>query len=468
MNNINHKKIYFLFSLAAKGCFVLTLTFFTSCKKFVNIPLPDDQLTSDFVFSNDNSALDALNGIYSEMMEDRQQFCSGYTTYFAGLSSDELYYYTPSFRDEFSKNQISIANQANIESFFWTPCYRYIYAANKCIEGTSNSDGMSSKMKMATIGEAKFIRAFCYFYLVNLFGDVPLELSSVYQENQSIARSPATKVYSQIIADLKGSIDSLDEIYASDDRGRPNKYAAIALLARVYLYNHDWVDAENESTIVINSGIYSMDNDLDSVFKVGSNETILQLAPVDPSVNTWEGNEIIPYSMDATPTYLLTSTLVNSFEAGDMRKLAWVQSENFSGQTIYYPYKYKINFAPPVTEFYVALRLAEQYLIRAESRANIDDIVGAQNDLNVIRNRAGLSNTTANDKTSLLRAIEHERQIELFAEWGHRWFDLKRTGQANTVLGNLKPSTWEATDTLWPIPESQIRLNPALTQNAGY
>lgn len=318
------------------------------------------------------------------------------------------------------------------------------------------------------MGEAKFIRAFCYFYLVNLFGDVPLELSSVYQENQSIARSSAAKVYSQIIDDLNGAIDSLDYAYTSSDKGRPNKYAAIALLARVYLYNHDWADAENKATIIINSGVYSMDNDLNSVFKSNSNETIWQLVPVNPYINTWEGNEIIPYSIDATPTYLLTNTLVNSFEAGDMRKLAWVQSENFSGQRIYYPYKYKINFAPPVTEFYIVQRLAEQFLIRAESRANKGDIVGAQNDLNVIRNRAGLSNTLANDKTSLLNAIEHERQIELFAEWGHRWFDLKRTGRANTVLGSLKPSTWQATDTLWPIPNSQILLNPSLNQNAGY
>jgi|SRR6185312_11028053 len=467
MYNINNKKS-FLFSLSTKGCFVLTLMLFTSCKKFVNIPLPDNQLTSDFVFSNDNSALGALNGIYSKMIENDQQFCSGYTTLFTGLSSDELYYYTPSFRDEFMNNQISLINHGNIESSFWTPCYRYIYAANKCIEDAQNSNGMSSKMKRTTIGEAKFIRAFCYFYLVNLFGDVPFELSSIYQENQWIARSPLTKVYYQIIDDLKGSIDSLDEIYASDDRGRPNKYAAIALLARVYLYNNDWVDAENEATIIINSGIYTMDNDLNSVFKSGSNETIWQLVPVNPYINTWEGNEIIPYSIDATPTYLLTSTLVNSFEAGDMRKPAWVQSENFSGQTIYYPYKYKINSAPPVTEFYVVLRLAEQYLIRAESRANINDIEGAQNDLNIIRNRAGLNNTIANDKASMLKAIEHERQIELFAEWGHRWFDLKRTDRANTVLGSLKPSTWQATDTLWPIPESQIRLNPALTQNVGY
>ena len=100
-----------------------------------------------------------------------------------------------------------------------------------------------------------------------------------------------------------------------------------------------------------------------------------------------------------------------------------------------------MNSAPPVTEFYVVLRLAEQYLIRAEARANNNDIVGAQNDINVIRNRAGLNNTSANDKASILNAIEHERQTELFAEWGNRWFDLKRTDRADMVLGSLKPST---------------------------
>ena len=140
----------------------------------------------------------------------------------------------------------------------------------------------------------------------------------------------------------------------------------------------------------------------------------------------------------------------------------------FAGSTLYYPFKYKVMSGTNLTEYYITLRLAEQFLIRAEARAQQGNISGAKTDVNVIRTRAGLPNTTANDKGGLLNAIEQERRIELFAEWGHRWFDLKRTGRATTVLGSLKPATWQPTDELWPIPQSQINLNPSLTQNNGY
>jgi starch-binding outer membrane protein, SusD/RagB family len=448
--------------------FFIVFILISSCKKFVEVPLPADQLTSGFVFTNDNSAVQALNGIYSKMMENQQLFSSGLTTLFTGLYSDELYYYTPSFRDEFLNNQITSVNHGNIESNFWDPCYRFIYAANKCIEGASNSNGLSGNVKNSIIGEAKFIRAFCYFHLVNLFGDVPLALSTTYQKNQSTPRTAQAIIYSQIINDLIDAQNTLDPSYVLNERIRPNKFAATALLARVYLYNHDWANAEKEASLVIHSGIYKMDTDLNAVFQINSNETIWQLCPVNPNRNTWEGYQIIPASGSSTPTYLLTNTLINAFESGDERKIAWVQSRTFSNQTLYYPFKYKVNTGSVVKEYYVILRLAEQYLIRAEARTQLNNLTGAQADLNIIRNRAGLLNTFANSKTTLLSAIEQERRIELFAEWGHRWFDLKRTNRADAILGVLKSATWKETDTLWPIPQSQILLNPALTQNPGY
>lgn len=190
--------------------------------------------------------------------------------------------------------------------------------------------------------------------------------------------------------------------------------------------------------------------------------------PGSNNINSWEGSVIIPASPSVTPTYLCTPALLNAFEASDSRKINWIQSRVFSGQTVYYPYKYKVQQNSVITEYYVLLRLAEQYLIRAEARAQQNSIAGALADLNIIRNRAGLMNTSAGDRPALLSAIEHERRIELFAEWGHRWFDLKRTNRANAVLGTLKPSTWQSTDVLWPIPSGQILLNSSLTQNPGY
>jgi hypothetical protein len=143
--------------------------------------------------------------------------------------------------------------------------------------------------------------------------------------------------------------------------------------------------------------------------------------------------------------------------------------------TYYYAYKYKANTAfgssAPVTEWPIELRLAEQYLIRAEARAQQNNLDGAKSDLNVIRSRASLAATTASTQTDVLAAVAHERQVELFTEWGHRWFDLKRAGKIDAVMGvetSKKGGTWAAYKALVPIPASEILIDHNLTQNPGY
>ncbi|HCO85286.1 MAG TPA: RagB/SusD family nutrient uptake outer membrane protein, partial [Arenibacter sp.] len=123
------------------------------------------------------------------------------------------------------------------------------------------------------------------------------------------------------------------------------------------------------------------------------------------------------------------------------------------------------------SEYSMVLRLAEQYLIRAESRAMQGNISGAIADVDVLRSRAGLD--LINDiepeinKEGLLNIISEERKLELFSEWGHRWFDLKRTGKASQVLMPLKP-LWQETDVLFPIPQVELDKNQNLHQNVGY
>jgi hypothetical protein len=115
-------------------------------------------------------------------------------------------------------------------------------------------------------------------------------------------------------------------------------------------------------------------------------------------------------------------------------------------------------------------RLAEQHLIRAEARAKLGNLNGtnsAESDINILRDRAGLGPTTAQTKDELLAAVGQERRVELFAEWGHRWFDLKRTGKADEVLDVVKPG-WQRDDALYPIPYTERQLNPNLTQNKSY
>src|SRR5690606_34695087 len=120
-------------------------------------------------------------------------------------------------------------------------------------------------------------------------------------------------------------------------------------------------------------------------------------------------------------------------------------------------------------EYSVVMRLAEQYLIRAEARAQQGNLAGpngAESDLDMVRNRAGLDDVVGMGKNALLDAIMRERRVELFTEFGHRWLDLIRTGRADSVLAT-KPD-WDAQDKLWPIPQRELDTNPNLTQNDGY
>jgi starch-binding outer membrane protein, SusD/RagB family len=465
---MKHTQEYFV-NLFCSCILLVCCIFFASCKKMVQVPPPPNQLVSNTAFADDASATSAITGIYSEMMGNSNQFCSGQTTVLAGLAADELSFVGTGFQQEFETNDITQTNHGVISSYFWDRPYKYIYTANLCIEGLNSSTGLTPSVKQTLLGEAKFIRAFCYFYLINFFGDVPLITTTGYSQNASLPRSPVQDVYGLIISDLQEAQSLLPATYVSPEKLRPNKWAATALLARVYLYKKDWAAAEREATLVIASNAYALIANLNNVFLKGSAETVWQLYPVNTVWNTWEARNILPSSASAAPQYRLSPSLLNAFQASDNRRSAWVTSKTIPAGTFIYPFKYKVygNNAPQ-TEYYVVLRLAEQYLVRAEARAQQNNISGALADLNTLRARAGLPPAAANDQPSLLAAIEAERRIELMFEWGNRWFDLKRTGRVNTVISALKPSTWQPTDSLWPIPIGQLATNPFLTQNPGY
>ena len=448
-------------------CCLLLFLFvsFNSCKKIVRVEKPLNQVASAAVFADWPTANAAMAGLYSEMMRTNNNLLNGGTTLYTALSSDELVYNgTVANQLEFNQNNLSPTNSI-LNASLWRAGYLTIYHSNAILESLEAAH-LTDAEKKQLAGEAKLVRALSYFYMVNLFGDVPLVKSTDYRINASMPRTPATQVEDQVISDLQSAKDLLPAAYPTPGRVRPNKWAAAALLARAYLYNGNWAGAETEATEVINTGIYTLSPNLNNVFLAASTEAIWQLLPVNPSFNTWEGQNLLPSSATVKPGYMLTAALLNAFEAGDARKTAWVKTNTVTNTTYYYPYKYKVKSGSTVTENYIVLRLAELFLIRAEARAQQGNITGAQDDLNTIRKRAGLPGTTANDQSSLLLAIEQERRIELMAEWGHRWFDLKRTGRANAVLSTK--SGWQTTDTLYPIPYAEIQLNMSLTQNQGY
>lgn len=375
---------------------------------------------------------------------------------------------------EFASNNISIAN-TEIRNL-WTQAYKYIYNANAIIEGVRQSKSLSPAVKKQLEGEALVIRSFCYFYLVHLFGDVPLVITTDYTLNASIGRTSGHVVMQQIINDLLISYTLLSDYYVSAanapsaERLRPNRFVAAALLSRVYLYEKNYVEAKEYASIIIEkSSVFSLAVQPDVVFDKGSKEAIWQMQPVATTNNLvlQEAFWLIPIG-SARPNSVVSPPLLALFDSVDKRKSQWLKTTTINSQAFVYPFKYKVKGAANTSEWYMILRLAEIYLIRAEANAMLDNLVDGFSDLNKIKQRAGIDPVPATDKSSLLQHIEQERRKELFAEWGHRWLDLKRTGKLNDVLAPLKGTNWQVTDSLFPIPQSEIQSNPSLVQNPGY
>lgn len=444
--------------------------FFISCKKYVEIPPPQNQLVSELVFSDDKTANATLAGLYTSYNGYNGQFANVNGSFFPAMGADEFYYaFSVSDYDEFKDADLSIGN-GKVNSF-WEAPYALIYHANAILEGLEKSTGVSEAAKRQFRGEAKFLRAFNYFYLVNYFGDVPLILNTDYKVNTLLPRENKDKVWESIVKDLLDAQADLSDEYIDGARTRANKSAATALLARTYLYLQQWDKAEAEATKVINDSQYELLDDLNTVFLKNSREAVWQLESVNKStkgVNTWEGFSIVPATPTGRAYYNLYDELVNAFEPGDERKNSWTKTYVTGGKTFYFPYKYKIRTADVVQEYSMVIRFAELYLIRAEARTAQNNLDGAKEDLDEIRGRALLGDLDDDlSKPQMEQAVAQERRIELFAEWGHRWFDLRRTGKSLEVLGPLKPEL-AATDLYYPIPLSAMKTNPYLVQNDGY
>ncbi|RZM27495.1 MAG: RagB/SusD family nutrient uptake outer membrane protein [Pedobacter sp.] len=437
---------------------------FASCKKLIEIPAPENEIIRSAVFSDKGTAEAAMAGIYNKLVNSGAFGGSfGSLTMLEGAYADELVSYGNANSPVTAFYANSIVNTNSSVASIWSSSYNIIYSANAVVEGLDGSKGIQEALKRQLKGESLFLRAFMHFYLVNIFGAVPYIKTTDYEANSKVTSTPVDELYSLMIEDLLEAKDLLVNEYPSTQRVRINKGAATALLARAYLYSGKWAEAEVQSTELINNKAqYELLNDLNTVFLKNSKEAIWQLIPVFQTTN--EGQLFI---LVAPPTFVaMNHELAESFDATDKRKQNWIgvltSGSGFSKW--HYPFKYKEKNNGTGAEYSMVLRMAEQYVIRAEARAEQGKLTGnnsAETDINSIRNRAGLGNTTATTKAQLITAIEQERKWELFTEMGHRFFDLKRLGRLDAVLDPIKPN-WEPTDALLPIPQSELLSNPNL------
>lgn len=440
--------------------FVFVFTFL-SCKKLVTVDAPKTQLSADKIFANAETANAAMGAIYAQFNSTIGLNIS----LFGGLYADELQTSSASQPTiEFAESTVSVSNGSNLN--IWRGLYGVIYQCNHFLEGLNEPTSIDEKVKNGFKGELLFIRAVCYYYLIQLYGDVPLLTSTDVRYSSIAARAKAADIQKRLIVDLLEAKHLLAKNYNDAERVRVNYWGACAMLSRMYLMTKEFGLSEAASSEVIESGIFSLAATTGAVFVKGSNETILQFWTQNGF--TQIGVSSIP-SGSSVPVYLLHPKLLERFETGDLRKSNWSKTAVINAQSYVYPFKYKnrVTTTGAGAEYFVFLRLAEMYLNRSVARAEQGNLNGALSDLNMIRSRAGLTALTLTDQTAIVSAIEKERSLELFCEWGERFIDLKRRQKLNEVLGILKPG-WKVTAQFLPLPQYEMLNNPNLIQNEGY
>ncbi len=432
----------------------------------LEVETPKHLLSGVTVYDDSKTVEAAIVGIYANLRDN--VLLTGNANGLSNLMgnyTDEIEYVSPyGLPDEqFYKNSLNATNQTVAD--IWNGSYSQIYTANAILEGVATSTKISQEEREAFVGEALFCRALLHFYLLNLYGDIPYISTTDYTTNQDAPKLDEAEVYALIIDDLLAAYGLLPEMDDSGQHLRPTKYVVAALLARVYLFTEQWQLAQEYATQVIEN--HGWESEIQHVFLNTSASTLWQFAPNmegDPT------HEAITFLVLFPPPSerVLNPDLLAVYEDGDLRKQNWIAEISDGSQTWYYAAKYKIGLGENNTQEYsIIFRMAEQFLIRAEARARLGDIAGAQIDLNQIRLRAGIAATTANSQAEVLDAILTERQRELFTEHGHRFFDLKRTEHLDMALA-YKPG-WNTTDKLFPLPEREILINPnLLPQNPGY
>jgi starch-binding outer membrane protein, SusD/RagB family len=339
----------------------------------------------------------------------------------------------------------------------WANSYAGVNRANNVLDAIPNVSELTPAQAQRFRGEALFIRALHHFNLVRYYGGVPVVTEPARGIGPEAVRPRDTQaaVYARITADLEEAIGLLPGGHVV---GRASAPAARALLAKAYLETGAWAGARDMATAVIDSGLYSLPEDYRSVFETKNNaESIFEL---QYSINNSNALAFwyFPASEGGRRGHAPSASLIAAYEPGDERLEASVA---FDGAN---PYGIKFWRIASNDDNIMVLRLAEMYLIRAEANARLGapaETVRA--DVNVVRDRAGLGPlpTTITAEEDLITAILQERRVELAME-GHRFFDLRRAGRAQTVL-NI-----EAFRLLFPLPQSELDVNPELDQNPGY
>ncbi|WP_134090822.1 RagB/SusD family nutrient uptake outer membrane protein [Olivibacter sp. XZL3] len=437
----------------------------SACSDFLDKE-PISQITPDEYFNSETNANSAVIGMYRTMMNS---FSFGQSLiivpeFSAGHVNHASVY--PEY-ENFRTNTVQVNNPWT--NNIWQATYATINAANNIIARVPEmpENSISTEKRQQFIGEAKFVRALNYFFLVRAFGAVPLKTTATTEEEDiAIPRTPIEQVYQQIITDLQEA-STLPDSYDDDatSKGRATSFAAKALLAKVQLYygqiTGDYTQAASLSQEIINSQRFALIPDFASIWTTeNTQESIFELQFDDQATNPLAS---VSNDNPSMLFYARGNTVYEKYAEGDKRRDFTVK---LGSRDRYYIGKYP-KFSP-ATQNLPVIRIAEIYLIHAEAQARVDGTVSdaAYRSYQAVQQRAGLStppSSSFGSIASFITAIQEEKERELMFE-GETWFDFCRTGLALERMLTIKDPNYY----LYPIPSSQIVLNGELTQNPGY
>lgn len=471
---------------------------FTGCQKnFLNVP-PQGQQPGEQFWRNDADAAKAVNAMYANLHEWKQVAFAPIAIESLG-SDDAEKGSAPSdatFMNKFD-NFTATSTEGQILDF-WTGQYQEINFCNQILDNVPNIN-MDANLKSRYLAEAKFIRAYAYFRLVRAFGDVPLRLHLPKDASEyNIPRTPKADIWKAIEQDLTEAAAVLPQSYAPADVGRATKGAALALHAKVAMYQKKWSDVLNYTNQVMTMG-YSLYPNYEQLFRIpneNSSESVfeIQCQRIDgnPRASNSQYSQVqgVRGSVGGGWGFNVpTQNLVNEFEPGDPRLSATILFRGTitpegdaipaTGDNPMYNMKSYVPFSLYVSGYNEGadqnvrvIRYAEVLLMNAEANNELGNTATALTSLNAVRARARggnpaiLPDVTVTDKTQLRNAIWHERRVELAMEFD-RFFDLVRQGRAATVLGPLGFKAGR--NEVWPIPQNEIDISAGvLTQNPGY
>ena len=454
-------------SLIIKGLLIITMIAgLSSCKKYLDV-VPIGAVSDEAPITDKASAETALRGVYRQLASPGY-YGETYVTLGYFPSGDIKNLTTGG-----AANLVNVNFRADDVTFntTWNAIYNTINRANHVISKIPAVEDplLTEDLKDKYIGEAKFIRALAYFDLARAWGGVQLilEPTSNFVNHSSVQRSTLDQTYDQVLKDLQDAEQLLPDVL---NRIRATRRTVWALRARLHLYRGEWAKAEEYASKLIDiTGDYSLVKPFSAWFKnnvVATTESIFELeySAINPSaIRAQMQHPSNGGTYRYAPNDRFVELLNNPEISGDRNSL--IGSVTQGGTTIWFGDLY---YRLPATDPAYIFRIAEMYLIRAEARSHQDKITEALADLNEVRKRANVAEVNFATAGELLLAIENERRIE-FAFEAHRWFDLSRTGRAETVLEALDPNTKvEPYELHFPIPITQIQLDKNLTQNEGY